>query len=234
MYNRPSSERGKTDFDWLESYHSFSFGDYIDRAHVGFGPLRVINEDFVAPGRGFDTHGHADMEIITYVLSGALAHKDSLGSGGVIRHGDVQVMSAGKGILHSEYNASDSEPVHLLQIWIHPREKGGKPAYGQKTFDAADYQNKLRLLVSPDGAEGSMQIAQDAKIWASRMDEGQAVALMQGVNKKYWIQVARGIVTAGGQTLNAGDGLGLDDIGGTLTIEAQDSAEVLVFELPAI
>ncbi len=193
----------------------------------------MINEDIVAPGGGFDTHGHADMEIITYVLSGTLEHKDNLGSGGVIRPGDVQVMTAGRGILHSEFNPSDADPVHLLQIWILPREKETKASYGQRTFTPSDFENRLCLIVSADGAEGSLVIGQDARIWASRLSDGKAVDLPGDANKKYWIQMARGTIDAGSQTLNAGDGLGLEGVAEKLTFHAKGDAEFLVFELPA-
>jgi redox-sensitive bicupin YhaK (pirin superfamily) len=232
MYFRPSAERGRGKFSWLDSYHSFSFGSYVDRNHVHFGPLRVINEDIVAAGGGFDTHGHADMEIITYVLSGTLEHKDNLGSGGVIRPGDVQVMTAGRGILHSEFNPSDTDPVHLLQIWILPREKGTKASYGQKTFAPEAFDNRLCQIVSADGAEGSLVIGQDARIWASKLGEGRGLNLPRDVNKKYWIQVARGTLDAGSQTLNAGDGLGLEGTAENLSFHAKGDAEFLVFELP--
>lgn len=232
MTHRHNQDRGTTEIAWLKSHHSFSFGEYRDRANMGFGPLRVINEDFVAPGAGFHTHGHANMEIITYVLSGALAHKDSLGNGGVIRPGDVQVMSAGKGILHSEFNHSPDEEVHLLQIWIMPKETGTRPGYGQKNFSDESFRNRLNLLVSPDGAEGSMTMRQDARLWATRFDAGKSVSLPRDADKKYWVQVARGTVAVDGKTLLAGDGLAVDAESSVMTLQAETAAEALIFELP--
>lgn len=230
---RRSAERGLTETDWLRSWHTFSFGEYRDRQHMGFGPLRVINEDIVAPAFGFPMHGHADMEIITYILSGALEHKDSLGSGGVIRPGEVQVMSAGKGILHSEFNPSPDTPVHLLQIWIMPEEGGGKPSYQQKAFDPVDFRNRLRLIVSPDGAEGSLTIRQQARIWAARLDKGAEIPFTLDDNKKYWLQAARGKIGVGNRTLGAGDALALDGGAPVAGVKAVEESEFLFFEMPA-
>jgi redox-sensitive bicupin YhaK (pirin superfamily) len=229
---RHKDNRGQTHIDWLKSFHSFSFGEYRDRNNMGFGPLRVINEDWVKAGAGFHTHPHANMEIITYVLSGALAHKDSLGSGGVIRPGDVQVMSAGKGILHSEFNHSDTEDVHLLQIWIMPRNGGTEPSYQQKHFSDDVFRNRLGLIVSPDGADGSLPILQDATIHAARLDAGYAVSFTANLKKKYWLQVARGTVEIAGKELEAGDALALDGEAGDYTVTARGDAEILLFELP--
>jgi quercetin 2,3-dioxygenase len=229
---RHKTDRGATETSWLSSQHSFSFGEYYDPKNMGFGPLRVINEDWVRPGAGFDTHGHANMEIITYVLSGALEHKDSLGSGSVIRPGDVQMMSAGKGILHSEYNPSDSEEVHLLQIWIMPRETGTRPTYQQTSFTPEDFRNRLRLVVSPDGAEGSLVIRQDAKLYVARLDAGKSLSLEMAPNKKYWLQLARGKITLNKQALEAGDAAGFDNEPGSVDATAADDAEFLFFELP--
>ncbi|TAL28719.1 MAG: pirin family protein [Alphaproteobacteria bacterium] len=229
---RHKDDRGATQTYWLNSQHSFSFGEYHDPKNMGFGPLRVINEDFVRPGSGFDTHGHANMEIITYVLSGSLEHKDSLGSGGIIRPGDVQLMSAGKGILHSEYNPSQDEEAHLLQIWIMPNETGTRPSYQQTSFDTAGFNNALRLVVSPDGAEGSLKIKQDAKLFVSRLEAGKSVSLEMIANKKYWLQLARGKVTVRGQGLEAGDALGFDNEKGNLDVTAEDASEFILFELP--
>ena len=229
---RHKDERGTTSIGWLESAHSFSFGEYYDPKNMGFGPLRVINEDFVRAGTGFDTHGHANMEIITYILEGSLEHKDSLGNGGVIKPGDVQLMSAGKGILHSEFNPSDTEEVHLLQIWIMPNETGTKPGYQQTTFDPAEIRNSLRLVVSPDAAEGSLKIRQDAKLWVSRLDAGKSVSLEMQPNRKYWLQQARGKVKLRDQTLEAGDAVGFDNETGKLEITAVNAAEFILFELP--
>lgn len=230
--HRHNANRGTTEISWLKSHHSFSFGEYRDRNNMGFGPLRVINEDYVAAGAGFHTHGHANMEIITYVLSGALEHKDSLGSGDVIRPGDVQVMSAGKGILHSEFNPSPDEEVHLLQIWIMPNETGTRPGYQQKAFAPESYRNRLNLIVSADGAEGSLVMKQDARLWATRLDAGAAVSLDRDSNKKYWVQVAHGTLEVDGQRLEAGDGFAVSSEAGSMTLRAPEAAEALVFELP--
>lgn len=229
---RHSHERGLTEIDWLKSHHSFSFGEYRDRDNMGFGPLRVINEDFVAPAAGFHTHGHANMEIITYVLTGALAHKDSLGNGDTIRPGDVQVMSAGKGILHSEFNPSSDEGVHLLQIWIMPNETGTRPGYVQKNFAPEGFDNRLNLLVSADGAEGSLVMKQDARLWATRLAAGKSVIVERSANKKYWVQIARGTLQINGRELTAGDAFASDAESAPLTLQAITAAEALVFELP--
>jgi quercetin 2,3-dioxygenase len=201
---RYSEERGKANHGWLDSRHTFSFGHYHDPKHMGFGPLRVINEDRVKPGAGFPTHGHSDMEIISYVLEGELAHKDSLGTGSVIRPGDVQVMSAGTGIRHSEFNASDKNPVHFLQIWVMPDKEGVKPRYDQKTFSDAEKHGKLRLVASPDGSEGSVLIHQDARIYASILDDGTEVGHTLAPGRGAWIQVAREAVKVNGEELRAG------------------------------
>jgi redox-sensitive bicupin YhaK (pirin superfamily) len=230
---RHRNDRGFTETGWLKSRHSFSFSHYYDPAYMGFGPLRVINEDWVAPGTGFDTHGHKNMEIITYVLSGALAHKDSTGKEGTaIPPGQVQVMSAGKGILHSEFNASDTEEVHLLQIWIMPGEQNTRPGYTQKAFDSAEMQNRFRLLVSQDGADGSLPMKQDAKLHAARLDAGQSLSYPLDSNRKYWLQTARGELDINGEKLEAGDGLAMEEEGGALHIKARAAAEVLLFDLP--
>jgi redox-sensitive bicupin YhaK (pirin superfamily) len=229
---RHKHQRGATETGWLQSWHSFSFGGYYDPKNMGFGPLRVINEDIVRAGTGFDMHGHANMEIITYILEGSLEHKDSLGNGGVIRPGDVQLMSAGKGILHSEFNPSEAEDVHLLQIWIMPRETGGKAGYQQTTFDPAEMQNNLRLVVSPEGENGSLVIKQDARLYVSRLDAGRDVSLEMKAGRKYWFQVARGTVDINGKVLEAGDALGLDNEPGRAIIKAVEAAEVVVFDLP--
>jgi redox-sensitive bicupin YhaK (pirin superfamily) len=226
---RKAEERGHADYGWLDTWHSFSFADYYDPRHMGFGTLRVINEDRVAPGKGFPTHGHRDMEILTYVLQGALEHRDSMGNGSVIRPGDVQRMSAGTGVTHSEHNASRSEPVHLLQIWIVPRFRGIRPGYEQKTFPAAEKRGKLRLVASPDGREGSVTIHQDAFVYATLLEKGESVrhALVPG--RKGYVHVARGTVTANGRRLAAGDALGSE--GEDMVLEAAGPAEVLVFDL---
>lgn len=229
---RRGEDRGHADHGWLDSRHSFSFGEYHDRAHMGFGPLRVINEDFVRAEAGFPMHGHANMEIITYVLSGALEHKDSLGNGSSIRPLEVQMMSAGKGILHSEFNPSKDEDVHLLQIWIMPSERGTRPGYQQTAFAAEELKNRLRLIVSPDGAEGSLKILQDAKLYAARLENAAALSIALSEKRKYWLQVAKGSVEAGGQTLNQGDALALENEGGKADIKATAEAEILFFDLP--
>ena len=227
-----SDNRGVTGADWLESHHSFSFGEYYDPKNMGFGPLRVINEDFVDAGKGFHTHPHANMEIITYVLEGELEHKDSLGTGSRIRPGDVQLMSAGKGILHSEFNPSPANNVHLLQIWIMPDETGTKPGYQQTTFAAQDLKNNLRLVVSPDGAEGSLTIRQQAKLWVTRLEAEKSVSLEIDKRKKYWFQVARGKVDIRGTSLSQGDALAVEDEAGIAGIRALADAELVIFELP--
>ena len=227
-----SNDRGETGTYWLQSFHSFSFGEYYDPRNMGFGPLRVINEDVVRAGTGFDTHPHANMEIMTYVLEGSLEHKDSLGNGGIIRPGDVQLMSAGKGILHSEKNPSENEDVHLLQIWIMPNVAGTAPGYQQTTFNPAEMQNALRLVVSPDGEKGSLVIKQDAKLWVARLDAGASVSLEMKPDRKYWFQMARGSAELLGKTLEQGDALGLDNEPCKADIKATEKSELLVFELP--
>ncbi len=228
------NKRGKTETDWLESWHSFSFGEYYDPQNMGFGPLRVINEDIVAPEGGFATHGHKNMEIITYVMSGALEHKDSLGNGSVIRPGDIQMMSAGKGILHSEVNPSSEDPVHLLQIWILPSESGTSPGYQQKRFAPEDMHNRLRLIVSPDGAEESLVIRQEAKVFAGKMAEGAVISFDLMPDKKYWLQVAEGDLSFGDEKLSGGDALSLEKEEGTATIRASaGGVDLLLFELPS-
>lgn len=228
---RHNNERGLTQTDWLHGLHSFSFGEYRDRHNMGFGPLRVINEDVVAPGGGFHTHGHANMEILTYVLEGALEHKDSLGSGGVIRPGDVQVMSAGKGILHSEFNASQEEPVHLLQIWILPAETGTRPSYQQETIPAGHVDNRFGVLASPDGREGGLKIGQDAVISAAKLDAGKSVTVDTVADRKYWLQMARGKVTMGDITLDAGDGLAVSGEAQQFLLTADQDSEILLFNM---
>ena len=226
---RKSGDRGFADHGWLRSFHSFSFADYYDPQHVAFGPLRVINEDRVAPGRGFGRHGHRDMEIISYVLEGALEHKDSIGTGSVIRPGDVQRMSAGTGVMHSEFNASATEPVHFLQIWIEPSVAGIAPSYEQKHFDAAQKRGRLRLIVSPDGADGSVTLHQDARVYAGLFDGAERAAL--DLEKRIgYVHVARGEITVNGKRLQAGDALKTDQR--RVTLEGGKAAEVLVFDLP--
>lgn len=228
---RRSNERGFADHGWLKSFHTFSFADYFDPQHIEFGPLRVINEDRVQPGQGFGTHGHRDMEIISYVLEGALVHKDSLGTGSTIRPGDVQRMSAGRGVRHSEFNGSDTETVHFLQIWIQPSVQGIEPSYEQKHFSAEDKRGRLRLIASPDAADGSVSIHQDARVYAGLLDGTETAALSIAEDRRLYVHVARGKVTANGVALNAGDALKLTE---TRNLELRDGqgAEVLVFDLP--
>lgn len=227
---RRSKDRGATDIGWLESRHSFSFGDYYDPRHMGFGPLRVINEDRVAPGGGFPAHAHRDMEIVSYVLEGGLEHKDSLGTGSVIRPGDVQRMTAGTGVRHSEYNASAKEPVHFLQIWIVPEREGLKPGYEQKTFPAAEKRGTLRLIGSRSGRDGSIVIHQDASIYATLLETGEAVSHALGEERGAWVQAIKGAITVEGQRLEAGDGMAVEGPG-SLRLEAETSAEALLFDM---
>jgi redox-sensitive bicupin YhaK (pirin superfamily) len=228
---RRSTDRGHANHGWLDSWHSFSFADYHDPAHMGFGPLRVINEDRVQPGMGFGTHGHRDMEIISYVLEGALEHKDSMGNGSVIRPGNVQRMSAGTGVRHSEYNPSASEGVHFLQIWIEPAAHGVTPGYEEKNFDAASKRGRLRLIASPDGREGSVTIHQDAFVYAALLDGAESAALAIADGRRAYVHVARGEVSVNGQRLTAGDALKVTGEG-EIQLGAGREAEVIVFDLP--
>lgn len=227
---RKSELRGKADFGWLDSRHTFSFGHYHDAAHMGFGPLRVINEDRVAPGGGFPTHPHADMEIISYVLSGGLEHKDSLGTGSVIRPGDVQRMSAGSGIRHSEFNASKTDPVHFLQIWILPERRGLPPGYEQKTFPSEEKLDRLRLIGSRHGRQGSVVIHRDVDLYAGLLSKGRRVEHQVAPSRLVWVQVARGSVDINGDVLESGDGAAINDTA-KLGLTAVDNAEVLLFDM---
>lgn len=227
---RKAEERGRANFGWLDSKHSFSFGHYYDPEHMGHGPLRVINDDRVAPGGGFPPHPHSDMEIISYVLEGGLEHKDSLGTGSVIRPGDVQRMSAGTGIRHSEFNASKSEPVHFLQIWIIPEEQGLKPGYEQKTFPADEKRGRLRLIGSNDGRDGSVTIHQDVDLYATLLARGEEVSHEIASGRGGWVQVARGSVTLNGETLQEGDGVAVT-ASGMLRLQGVADAEVLLFDM---
>jgi hypothetical protein len=227
---RKSQDRGLADHGWLRSYHSFSFADYYDPRHMGFGHLRVINEDRVQPGTGFGTHGHRDMEIISYVLEGALAHKDSMGNGSTIVPGDVQRMSAGKGVLHSEFNQAPKGVTHFLQIWIEPDVTGIAPSYEQKHFDAASKRGKLRLVASPDGREGSVTIHQDALMYAALLDGTDRVVHKLRPGRRAYLHVARGSVTANGQALGAGDALKLAHAE-EIVLEQGEDAELLLFDL---
>jgi len=228
---RKSEERGDANHGWLKSKHSFSFADYYDPQHTGFGPLLVINEDRVAPGQGFGTHGHRDMEIISYVLDGALEHKDSMGTGSVLHYGDVQRMSAGTGVRHSEFNGSQSAPLHFLQIWIKPNVTGIPPSYEEKHFAPETKQGQLRLVASNDGREGSVLIHQDAAIYAAILDGADQVEHTLAAGRLGYVHVIRGRVTVNGTTLNGGDALKLSDEG-ALTLAQAEAAEVLVFDLP--
>jgi redox-sensitive bicupin YhaK (pirin superfamily) len=227
---RKAAERGHANHGWLDSYHSFSFADYQDPQHMGYGPLRVINEDRVQAGSGFGTHGHRDMEIISYVLEGALGHQDSMGNGSSIVPGDVQRMSAGTGVRHSEYNHSKTGTTHFLQIWIEPKFTGIKPSYEQKHFGPAEKRGRLRLIASPDGREGSVSMNQDAFLHAGLFDGAERAELPLAAGRKGYVHVARGSVDANGQRLDAGDALKVE--GGTIALKDGQGAEVLVFDLP--
>ncbi len=228
---RKSNERGAASFGWLKSRHTFSFGHYQDPKHMGFGPLRVINEDHVAPGRGFESHGHRNMEIISYVLDGALEHKDSMGNGSVLRYGDVQRMSAGSGVVHSEFNHSKDEGVHFLQIWIEPNTVNEVPGYEEKHFDAASKQGRLRLIASNDGREGSVSMRQDASIYAAIMDGDDALSHPLAAGRQAYVHVIRGSATVNGVQLTGGDAL---KVGGeaAVRLDGAADAEILVFDLP--
>jgi quercetin 2,3-dioxygenase len=228
---RRSNERGFADHGWLKSYHTFSFADYFDPEHVEFGPLRVINEDRVQAGAGFGTHSHRDMEIISYVLAGELAHKDSMGNGSVIRPGDVQRMSAGSGVRHSEFNPSPGEPVHFLQIWIQPNERNIEPSYEEKRFAPDEKRGRLRLIVSPDRVDGSLLIHQDARVYAGLFTGDEHADLAVAKGRRIYVHVARGTVTANGAGLAAGDAMRIGSAGRLSLSDAKD-AEVLVFDLP--
>jgi len=227
---RPAEQRGHANHGWLDSHHTFSFASYHDPAHMGFRSLRVINEDRVAPGQGFGTHPHRDMEIISYVLQGGLEHKDSMGTGSVIRPGDVQRMSAGTGVTHSEYNASRSELVHFLQIWLLPAQRGIRPGYEQKSFVRADKDGRLRVVASPDGRDGSVTIHTDATLYAGLFEQGQAAELALAAGRHAWVHVARGKARVNGHELKAGDGAALSEEG-SVRVEGVEAGEVLVFDL---
>ena len=227
---RKAQERGHFDFGWLNTYHTFSFDQYHDPRHMGFRSLRVINEDLVQPEHGFPTHRHRDMEIVTYILEGALEHRDSMGNGSIIRRGDAQRMSAGTGVRHSEANPSADTPVHLLQIWILPEEQNLPPEYEEKKFSDDEKRNQLRLIVSPTGDDGAVTIHQDAKIYASVLDEGQEVVHILATGRSGWLQVAAGSVALNDVALNQGDGAAVTE-GSNLRIIASEPAEVLLFDL---
>ncbi|MHC5066826.1 MAG: pirin family protein [Planctomycetota bacterium] len=230
---RKSEDRGHADHGWLESRHTFSFAEYRDPEYMGFGLLRVINEDRVKPGEGFGTHGHRDMEIVSYVLNGVLEHKDSMGNGSQMRAGEVQIMSAGTGVTHSEFNASDGDMLHFLQMWIIPRETSTDPRYEQKAFSGEERGNSLRLVISPDGSDGSVTIGQDVKMYASLLAAGKEVGYLLPAGRAAWLQLMRGALRIGNCELSAGDGAGIQDEG-QLALLASEDAEFLLWELPAI
>lgn len=230
MQIRRNQERGHFHHGWLDTYHTFSFGDYYDPKHVAFRSLRVLNEDVVAPGTGFPTHAHRDMEIVTYVLEGGLQHRDSMGNGSVMRPGDVQRMSAGTGVTHSEYNASKSDPVHLLQIWFLPERRGLAPGYEQKAFSDAEKRGQLQLVASPDGREGSMTIHQDSELYATLLRADETVRHELRPGRHGWVQLARGAVKLNGTDLAAGDGAALSNEK-VIELTGVRDAEVLVFDL---
>ena len=227
---RPSNERGHFDHGWLQTYHTFSFGSYRDPNHVHFQSLRVINEDWVQSGRGFGTHPHDNMEILTYVLEGELEHKDSMGNGSTIRPGQIQTMTAGTGITHSEFNPSQENPVHLLQIWMIPDTQGLTPSYGEFTFDTEGRKGQLQLIASKDGRDNSALIHQDVSLYTTDLDEGQSIAHTLAPNRHAWIQVARGSAELNGELLTQGDGAAVSDET-ELTLTGKDNAEVLLFDL---
>lgn len=225
--------RGRSTSDWLDSRHTFSFGQHYDPRRMGYGPLRVVNDDRVAPGGGFARHGHANMEILTWVIDGALAHRDSLGTGSTIKPGDLQRMSAGSGIQHSEFNASQTQPVHFLQIWIQPDRVNGKPSYAQQSFDAASRDGRWCLIASRDGAEGSVSVLQDMKLYVADLAAGARLDRALDPARGYWLQVVNGNVAAGERTLAAGDALSLDGES-ALALYASTASQLLLFDLPAV
>lgn len=227
---RKSAERGYANHGWLKTHHTFSFATYQDPSHIQFRSLRVMNEDYVAPGKGFGTHPHNDMEIVTYVLEGALEHRDSMGNGEILRPGEFQRMSAGTGITHSEFNPSDTEPVHLYQIWLRPERKGIEPSYEQKSFPAADRRNRLQLVASRHAEQGSLLIHQDARIYLADLDGSSSLQYPIPADRHLWLQVLRGSVTASGQSLIAGDGMSMSDEP-SLVLTTNASAELMLFDL---
>ena len=227
---RKAEERGHFNFGWLNTYHTFSFGDYYDPRNMGFRSLRIINEDWVGEGRGFPTHPHRDMEIITYILEGALEHRDSMGTGSVIRPGEVQRMSAGTGVTHSERNPSDTEGVHLLQIWIMPDKRNYPPSYEQKAYADEEKRGRLRLIASPDGLEDSVTIHQDARLYASLLEPGEQIVHELGPGRHAWVQVVRGAVEVNGTRLGQSDGAAISKED-ALAISARDSSEILLFDM---
>jgi redox-sensitive bicupin YhaK (pirin superfamily) len=230
MVIRPGAARGHFDHGWLDTYHTFSFASYHDPQHMGFRSLRVINEDRVKAGEGFGTHAHRDMEILTWVLEGALEHKDSMGNGSIIRPGDIQRMSAGTGVTHSEFNPSRDEPVHLLQIWLLPRQRGLSPGYEEKRFPPETRRGALRLIAARDGREGAVTIHQDADLWTSLLEPGESVRHVLEAGRHAWLHVAAGAVSANGVPLRAGDGAAISDEK-TVEVRASERAEILLFDL---
>lgn len=228
---RQSTERGHANHGWLKTFHTFSFSTYHDPKHMGFRSLRVMNEDWVAPGQGFGTHPHQDMEIVTYVLEGALEHKDSMGNGEVLRPGEFQRMSAGTGITHSEFNPSDTEPVHLYQIWLFPDQKGLEPSYEQKRFPESERRNRLRLVASPTADDGSLRIHQNARIYLGQLDQGSQIVQQFASGRHGWLQVLRGSVSVNGHSLQTSDGAAVSDEA-ELAIQATENAEIMLFDLP--
>lgn len=229
---RKSSERGHANHGWLDSYHSFSFADYYDPAHMGFSVLRVINEDIVAGGQGFGMHSHRDMEIVTYMLGGAIQHKDSMGNGSVIRAGDVQRMTAGTGVRHSEFNASNQDAAHLLQIWLLPESNGIEPGYEEKHFDAASKTNQWRLIASHNAREGSLLIHQDVDLYATILDAGKSLGYATSPGRSLYLQIARGSVVVNGTQLDKGDAIAIDDVK-DVEVVSQTDAEIVLFDLPS-
>jgi redox-sensitive bicupin YhaK (pirin superfamily) len=227
---RRSQDRGLADFGWLKSRHTFSFGDYFDAEHMGFGPLRVINEDRVEPGKGFGAHPHRDMEILSWVLDGTLEHKDSMGTGAQIRPGELQRMSAGTGVVHSEFNASETDPVHFLQIWIIPERRGLEPGYEQHRFAPEDLRDQWRLVASGTPRDGALKIHQDVDLYATRLGAGRELTYVPAEGRKLWLQVARGTVEADGETLRAGDAAAWTDAK-ALAVRAHEDAELLLFDM---
>ncbi len=231
MQIKRAGERGKTDIGWLDSKHTFSFGGYHDPRNMHFRALRVINDDRVAPGRGFGRHPHDNMEIISYVVEGSLEHSDSMGTGSVIRPGEVQLMSAGSGVTHSEYNGSSEEPVRFLQIWLPPAVRGLAPRYQQRAFPLEERRGALRLLVSPEGAEGSLEIRRDVRIYGGTFAEGESDTLELGANRSAWVQVVRGTIEVNGEELGEGDGAGMTDAAAVALRGLDEEGEVIVFDL---
>jgi quercetin 2,3-dioxygenase len=229
---RLSQDRGRADHGWLDSRHTFSFGDYHDPRFMSFGPLRVINEDRVAPGAGFGSHSHSDMEILSWVLSGALEHKDSLGTGAVIRPGELQRMTAGTGVTHSEFNGSKSEPVHFMQIWLLPERRGLPPSYEQRSFPDAELRNRWRLIAARDGRGGAVKVHQDVDLYAARLAGGSELPYKPAPGRRLWLQITRGSVDVDGASLSAGDAISWVDAGG-ITVHARDAAEALLFDMAA-